>query len=100
MEDAKKLLKGNFDAHRLPTYLKHFKEGGPAKCGKRNANGVWQTPDGSIVMSGGNDDNAKNLKACTGECDNDGQCSTGLKCFHRDNGEPIPGCTGEGSLRF
>merc|ERR1712048_1523277 len=49
-----------------------------------------------ILLSGTNDGNAKNLKACTGECDNDGQCSSGLKCFQRSHGEPIPGCTGAG----
>ena len=30
---------------------------------------------GETPLSGGNDGNAKNLKACTGECDNDGQCT-------------------------
>ena len=48
-------------------------------------------------MSGGNDGNAKNLKACIGECDNDGQCAAGLKCFQRSNGEAIPGCKGSGA---
>ena len=48
------------------------------------------------MLSGGNDGNAKNLKACTGECDNDGQCAYGLKCFQRSHGEPIPGCWGKG----
>ena len=48
------------------------------------------------MLSGKNDGKAKNLKACTGECDNDGQCASGLKCFQRSHGEPIPGCTGKG----
>merc|ERR1712173_228104 len=51
-------------------------------------------PAGSITLSGGNDNSATNLQACTGECDNDEQCAAGLLCFQRDNGETIPGCTG------
>jgi len=54
-------------------------------------------PSGSAVLSGGNDGRAKNLKACTGECDSDAQCAPGLKCFQRDNGETIPGCVGDGA---
>ena len=49
------------------------------------------------MLSGKNDDKAKNLRACTGECDADSQCASGLKCFKRSHGEPIPGCTGKGS---
>jgi hypothetical protein len=45
-----------------------------------------------VKVSGGNDGNAKNLQACTGACDSDAQCATGLKCFQRQNGEAIPGC--------
>ena len=50
-----------------------------------------------IQLSGGNDNRAKNLKACTGECDADAQCAPGLKCFQRQNGERIPGCSGKGA---
>ena len=49
-----------------------------------------------LLLTGTNDNKAKNLKACTGECDNDAQCSYGLKCFQRTHGEPIPGCWGKG----
>jgi hypothetical protein len=48
------------------------------------------------VLSGGNDDSATNLQACTGECDSDNQCAEGLLCFQRSHGESIPGCTGAG----
>jgi hypothetical protein len=51
------------------------------------------------TLSGGNDGNAKNLKACKGECDKDSQCAAGLKCFQRSNGEPIPGCKGPGHAK-
>merc|ERR1711920_1003094 len=47
-------------------------------------------------LSGGNSGGAKNLKACTGECDADSQCAKGLKCFQRSKGEKIPGCKGNG----
>lgn len=50
-------------------------------------------------LRGPNNGRAKNLPACFGECDSDGQCLPGLKCFQRDNGEKIPGCRGSGSGR-
>ena len=52
------------------------------------------TSTAQVELSGGKNANAKNLKACIGECDNDGQCALGLKCFQRTNGEHIPGCKG------
>merc|ERR1711981_650859 len=51
---------------------------------------------GDKNLSGGNSGSAKNLKACTGECDSDAQCAKGLKCFQRSKGEKIPGCKGNG----
>ena len=33
-------------------------------------------------------------QACQGDCDTDEDCDNGLRCFHRNNGEPVPGCTG------
>jgi hypothetical protein len=50
-----------------------------------------------VELSGPNDGSAKNLAACTGECDDDNQCAAGLKCFQRDNGQKIPGCKGDGA---
>merc|ERR1719350_39704 len=70
----------------------------PGCSGKGNKD--WDycyDPAGSIELSGGNNGSAKDLKACTGECDNDGQCAAGLKCFQRENGETIPGCKGNGA---
>ena len=52
---------------------------------------------GMIALSGGNDNSARNLKRCTGECDADSQCASGLKCYQRQNGEAIPGCYGAGA---
>lgn len=49
-----------------------------------------------IELTGGNDGSARNLQACTGECDADRQCAGGLKCFQRVNGGAIPGCRGAG----
>ena len=54
-------------------------------------------PTGSVELQGDNDNKATNLEACIGECDNDGQCKDGLKCFQRSNGESIPGCIGDGA---
>ena len=62
----------------------------------------WKATVGSVsesqkvTISGSNDGAAKNLQACIGECDNDGQCASGLKCFQRQEGENIPGCKGLG----
>jgi len=64
----------------------------PSLGGKTNNKGGSH----DIVLSGGNNGKAKNLKACTGECDADSQCTKGLKCFQRSHGEKIPGCTGKG----
>ena len=50
----------------------------------------------AIQLSGGNDQAPKDLQACTGECDSDAQCVAGLKCFQREHGETIPGCSGSG----
>ena len=58
---------------------------------------IWQMSSAEKVeLSGGNSNDAKNLQACIGECDNDGQCASGLKCFQREAGENIPGCKGLG----
>ena len=70
-----------------------------AHCKGAGGEKTWDycyDPVGRIELSGTNDDNAKNLQACIGECDNDGQCAMGLKCFQRSNGETIPGCKGAG----
>lgn len=52
-----------------------------------------------LELSGGNDNTAKNLKRCTGECDADSQCAAGLACFQRSYGGKIPGCSGAGAGR-
>ena len=53
----------------------------------------------TTLLSGGNDNAATDLEACRGECDDDAQCASGLACFQRDSGEPIPGCHGAGGDR-
>jgi hypothetical protein len=55
------------------------------------------TSQPGIPLSGDNDDAATNLQVCTGDCDSDAQCATGLACFQRSNYETVPGCTGAGS---
>jgi len=68
------------------------------KCkGKRECSCNACTGPGDKTLGGPNDNKAKNLEACWGECDNDSQCAKGLKCFQRSKGEKIPGCTGAGS---
>merc|ERR1711981_484627 len=76
---------------------------GKAKCGNcpkgyTNVGATKCKKAGPVEknLSGGNSGSAKNLKACTGECDADSQCAKGLKCFQRSKGEKIPGCKGNG----
>jgi len=37
------------------------------------------------------------LSTCEGDCDTDGDCSSGLKCFQRNGKVSVPGCTAGGS---
>jgi hypothetical protein len=46
------------------------------------------TPAGSI------------LGKCVGDCDLDGHCKGGLKCFKRSGNEKVPGCAGSGSWGY
>ena len=39
------------------------------------------------------------LGECEGDCDSDNDCDTGLKCFHRNKFDPVPGCSGNDSSR-
>eukprot|EP00980_Cylindrotheca_fusiformis_P002671 scaffold624_cov150-Cylindrotheca_fusiformis.AAC.4 len=34
------------------------------------------------------------LSLCEGDCDRDADCQSGLKCFQRNAGESVPGCSG------
>jgi len=81
--------------------LKCFQRSGIGPIPGCSGAGEWgwdycYNPAGSIVLSGHNNNYATNLAACTHECDNDGQCAAGLRCFQRDGQETIPGCTGNG----
>eukprot|EP00492_Amphilonche_elongata_P001940 TRINITY_DN2259_c0_g1_i1.p1 TRINITY_DN2259_c0_g1~~TRINITY_DN2259_c0_g1_i1.p1 ORF type:complete len:154 (+),score=24.49 TRINITY_DN2259_c0_g1_i1:158-619(+) len=40
------------------------------------------------------EDSTSILGLCQGDCDNDDQCEGDLKCFQREEGTPIPGCSG------
>jgi hypothetical protein len=40
---------------------------------------------------------SEGLSRCQGDCWSDTECSGDLKCFQRDEFEPVPGCTGGGS---
>jgi len=37
------------------------------------------------------------LDVCAGDCDNDSECKTGLKCFQRSGFTDVPGCVGKGN---
>jgi hypothetical protein len=38
------------------------------------------------------------LGKCTGDCDRNGDCRQGLKCFQRNRNEKVPGCGGTGGV--
>jgi hypothetical protein len=40
------------------------------------------------------------LQLCEGDCDNDGDCADGLKCFQRTGLTPVPGCSGSGKIDY
>merc|ERR1712037_186280 len=87
-DKARKCTHGNGKA-KCGNCPKGYTNLGATKCKK-------VVTSGDKNLSGGNSDSAKNLKACTGECDLDSQCAKGLKCFQRSKGEKIPGCKGNG----
>lgn len=51
----------------------------------------WCGGDEKYALSGGDQDDKKDLGVCTGECEN-GQCAVGLICKQRNDYWPIPGC--------
>jgi hypothetical protein len=40
---------------------------------------------------------SKKCRLCQGDCDTDNDCASGLKCFQREHGESIPGCSAGGA---
>ena len=40
------------------------------------------------------------LQLCEGDCDDDGDCAGGLKCFQRTGLTPVPGCSGSGKTDY
>ena len=38
------------------------------------------------------------LQVCEGDCDDDSDCASGLKCFQRNGLSPVPGCSGSGTF--
>jgi len=50
------------------------------------------------LASGGDDGYRRRMKACQGDCDNNGDCATGTECFQRDHSaERVPNCGYGGS---
>ena len=90
-----KCLPGNFVAACTVNDKK-----APLYFGDRRSFRLHVGPTG-VALSGTNGGKASMgkgiLKACIGECDADYDCITGLTCFQRSKGEPIPGCVGNGN---
>ena len=69
-----------------------FWVGGPGN--DRDANTI-HVGDVLVELSGGIDNSATDLQACSGPCRVDAQCVAGLLCFPRQPGKETPGCFGE-----
>ena len=78
-------------------YQDHGQKPGTARYKDCEGTVFWNTHPTDVELQGGNDHTATNLQACIGECDGDGQCAAGLKCFQRDGYTAIPGCKGKGT---
>merc|ERR1711971_1229786 len=52
------------------------------------------------VGNNGSPSSAFPLGLCEGDCDNDGECAPGLKCFQRSALQPVPGCEGLGKSNW
>lgn len=40
------------------------------------------------------------LQQCQGDCDNDSECASGLRCFQRHQYTSVPGCSGRGVRNY
>ena len=45
-------------------------------------------------------DGGTNIPKCSGDCDEDGDCAAGLRCFQRTGNTRVPGCSGRGLPSF
>jgi len=43
---------------------------------------------------------AAGCNRCEGDCDDDSDCRAGLRCFHREATESVPGCSGDGIANY
>lgn len=50
-----------------------------------------------VLNDNGVDPSGDDLNQCTGDCDSDSDCRSGLECFQRSAFEPVPGCSGSGA---
>jgi hypothetical protein len=57
----------------------------------------YKPPLGTLKIVGDEWGHGFPLNNCEGDCDSDSDCKKGLKCFHRHNLEPVPGCKGDKS---
>lgn len=68
----------------------------PKPTGKPTPNPTPRSPTGSNKLADIGKDPGYPLGMCEGDCDSDQHCAGGLKCFMRDEYEPVPGCWGRG----
>ena len=64
-------------------------------CVGNPSSNVGDTADGELAdVAGDLDDADVLLGRCEADCDDDGECDSGLMCYQRDGDEPVPGCNG------
>jgi hypothetical protein len=62
--------------------------------------GYCHAPSHTIMDLGDCNNDDRKCGLCQGDCDNDGQCADGLRCFQRNSANPfdaVPGCAGVGT---
>jgi len=65
--------------------------GGNDFCCDPNVDGCTAT----LTFVGNNEDDVFPLEICEGDCDTDDDCARGLRCFQRNETNPVPGCRGD-----
>jgi poly(3-hydroxybutyrate) depolymerase len=94
-------LPGGTPADLLPPILADHPNAGPLERPLGLAFGTFEgaaTKYIGYVGNNGRPSGAYPLGECQGDCDGSNEeCEEGLICFHRDGGEPVPGCLGGAS---
>mmetsp|Transcript_29890 Transcript_29890/g.56042 ORF Transcript_29890/g.56042 Transcript_29890/m.56042 type:complete len:620 (-) Transcript_29890:227-2086(-) len=59
-----------------------------------------EAPGTPALDSSRGPDGSANMPKCAGDCDEDSDCASGLRCFQRSGTTPVPGCSGDGTSDY